>query len=150
MKKSSVNLFYALAAYAGISVLFITAQFVFSGALIYLLSHTVSSRLMKAAACDSAGFAFLTATNTVLQYYLASLLSHNLRGGSGLLGIIFFSAAISSAFFLRLSAHSAFSSYIFAVLPLIISYLLGAIMGLLQKESDNPFRNSKFNIFRID
>ena len=150
MKKSSVSYLYALALYSGISVFFITVQFLLTDALVYLLFQAVKLRLLTYVPYDSAGFAFLTATNTVLQYYLASLLGHNLRGRPALLGIIFVSAMISAIFFLRLSARSTFNSYTFAVLPLIVSYLLGALMGLFQKESDNPFHGSKFNIFRID
>ena len=154
MKKSSINFLYALTVYSGISVLFITVQFLVSGALIYLMFRVANLWFgpagLRDVVYDSTGFAFLTATNTVLQYYLASLLSSNLRGRSGLFGIIFLSAAISSAFFLRLSIHSVFGSYVFAALPLIVSYLLGAVMGLLQKELDNPFHGSQLNIFRID
>ena len=157
MKKRSLNFIYALALYCGISVFFIMFQFLIAGALVYLLYRAVilcagpaGLRLVTEMTYDSVGFAFLTASNTILQYYLASLLGHNLRDRSALLGIVFISAMISSIFFLRLSARSAFGSYVFASLPLIFSYLLGAIMGLFQKEPENPFHNSKVTIFRID
>lgn len=157
MKRSGLNFLYAMAVYSGISIFLITAQLLLAGALVYLLFHAVSlwrgpdgMLLAGAAAYHSAGFAFLTATNTILQYYLASLLSHNLRGRLALFATICVSAAISSAFFLRLSARSSFGSYAFAALPLIVSYLMGAIMGLFQKESENPFRHLKLNIFRLD
>ena len=154
MKKNSIDFLYALTIYSGISLFLITVQFFLAGTLIYLMFRVASLWVgptgMSDATYDSVGFAFLTATNTVLQYYLASLLAHNLRGRAPLLGIVFLSATITSAFFLRLSARSVFSSYIFAALPLVISYLLGAVMGLLQKEPDNPFHGSKLNIFRID
>jgi hypothetical protein len=154
MKKSG-SLIYAFAVYAGISVLFITAQFLFAVALIFLLSHVMSlllgsSGMRVAVSYDSSGFAFLTTTNTVLQYYLSSLLAHNLGARPALFGIICFSSAISSAFFLRLAAHSSLSIYVFAFMPLIFSYLLGSVMGLLQKAAENPFHGSKLNIFRID
>ncbi len=157
MKKRSLNFLYALALYCGISVFFIMAQFLIAGALVYLMFRIVlmcagpaGARLVGDMAYDSAGFAFLTASNTILQYYLASLLGHNLRDRSALLSIVFISAMISSVFFLKLSVRSAFGSYVFASLPLIVSYLLGAVMGLFQKEPENPFHNSKFNIFKID
>ncbi len=154
MKKSNIDFLYALTVYSGISLFLITMQFFLAGALIYLMFHVMNLWLdpagIRDSAYDAAGFAFLTATNTILQYYLASLLSHNLRGRPRLFCVILLSAAITSVFFFRLSARSVFSSYAFAALPLIVSYLLGAIMGLLQKGSDNPFHDSNLNIFRID
>jgi len=156
MRKSS-SFFYALSLYTVISVLFTAAQYLLSGALIYFLFQLINLSLgpdrlylVKASAYDSVGFAFLTVTNTIIQYYLASLLAHNLKGRAALFGILLLSAAIADIFFLKLSARSSFSSYTFASLPLIVSYLLGGIMALLQKEQENPFHNSKLNLFRID
>ena len=89
-------------------------QFFISGALIYLLSQFVPPALTAGKAylfgpslCDSLGFAFLTLTNTVLQYFLASLLAHDLKDGSELFAILTLSAVLSTALFVRLSAHSA-------------------------------------------
>lgn len=157
MRKRSVNFIYALALYSCISVCFTSVQFLLSGALVYLLFKAVTLcagplalKLVNDAVFDAAGFAFLTATTAFLQYYLASLLDRNLGSSPALSGIVLISAIISSAFFLRLSAHSAFGSYVFSSLPLMISFLIGALTGLFQKGTDNPFRHSKLNIFRID
>ncbi|MFA6434857.1 MAG: hypothetical protein WCW52_09195 [Elusimicrobiales bacterium] len=128
---------YALTVYAAISVLFIPAQFLLAVVLFYRLSH-------------AAGFACLTASGAVLQYYLASLLVRDLRGLAAPCAIICFSAVLSSVFFLRISSHTGFSSYAFAALPLISSCLLGAGAGLFQTEEENPFKGSRVNMFRID
>ncbi|HBB67086.1 MAG: hypothetical protein A2X28_08800 [Elusimicrobia bacterium GWA2_56_46] len=156
MRKSS-SFFYALSLYTLISVFFTAAQYLLAGALIYFLFQFVNLSLgpdrlylVKASAYDSAGFAFLTVTNTILQYYLASLLARNLKGRTALFGILLLSAAVADIFFLKLSARSSFGSYTFASFPLIVSYLLGGVMGLLQKEEENPFHNSRLNLFRID
>jgi len=157
MKKNNANFIYALSLYAAVSVFFMIVQFFLSGALVYLLYQLVhmafgpdASHLFQPSLYDSVGFAFLTLTNTVLQYYLASLLAHDLKDRSALFGILTLSAALSTAFFVRLSAHSVFNSYIFASLPLIFSYLLGGVMGLVQKDEDNPFHSSKIRLFKID
>ncbi len=157
MKKSGVNLAYALSLYAALSVLFMTVQFFLSGALVYLLYRFVhpvfsagKAHLFGPSLCDSLGFAFLTLTNTVLQYFLASLLAHDLKEGSGRFAILTLCAMLSAALFIKLSAHSAFGSYMFASLPLIFSYMLGGVMGLLQKDEDNPFHYLKIRIFKID
>lgn len=157
MKKSGVNLVYALSLYAAISVLFMTAQFFLSEALVFLLYRVTPAALAEGTArqfgpslYDSAGFAFLTLTNTLLQYFLASLMVHDLKSRPELFAILAVCAAVSTALFVRLSAHSAFSSYIFASLPIIFSYLLGGATGLLQKDEDNPFRALKLRLFKID
>jgi len=157
MTKRSVNLAYALSLYAAISVLFMTVQFFLSGALVYLLYRFVplalaagKAHLFGPSLYDSLGFAFLTLTNTVLQYFLASLLAHDLKAGSALFAILTLCAVLSTALFVRLSAHSDFGSYMFASLPLIFSYMLGGVMGLIQKDEDNPFHNLKIRIFKIN
>ena len=157
MKRSSGNLTFALLLYAAISVLFMTVQFFLSGALIYLLYRFVhpafapgKAHLFGPSLYDSLGFSFLTVTNTVLQYFLASLLAHDLKDRFALFTILTVSAVLSAALFARLSAHSAFGSYLFASLPLIFSYMLGGVMGLLQKAEDNPFHALKIRFFKID
>jgi len=154
MSENRSPFFYALALYAGISVLLMSLQFFASGALVYLLFQSAHlpffsgiEHLFRTSFYDSAGFAFLTVSNTILQYYLSSLLTHDLKDRSGPLGILLISAILSSFFFLRLSARSSFNSYIFASLPLILSYLLGGITGIFQSEPENPFHNSDFHLF---
>ncbi len=170
MKSARACLGFAsvLGLYAGFSGVLISLQYFLLKALLYasflvLNAARGPARLYRIdhTGYDALGFAFLTVTNTVLQYYLASLLAHDLRGwaGSGrfrgaklagLLGILFFSCALSAAVFIRLSAGSNFSSYALAAIPLALSYLLGALPGLLQKEQENPFRGSVIRIFRPD
>ena len=157
MKKSGVNLAYALSLYAAISVLFMTVQFFLSGALVYLLYRFVyplfapgKAHLFGPSLYDAAGFAFLTLTNTLLQYFLASLLAHDLKDDSGRFAILTLCAMLSAALFIKLSAHSAFGSYMFASLPLVFSYMLGGVMGLLQKDEDNPFHGLKIRLFKTD
>jgi hypothetical protein len=149
--------FYALALYALLSVVLMSAQFFAAGALVYLAFQFTHLQLCSGVAhlfrtsfYDSVGFAFLTATNTILQYYLASLLSRDLKDRPASFGVLMISAALSAMFFLRLSARSAFGNYTFASAPLIFSYLLGGFAGLLQKETDNHFHGSKLRIFTID
>ena len=157
MKRSSVNLAYALSLYAALSVLLMTVQFFLSGALVYLLYRFVHPALAAGQAhvlgpslYDSLAFAFLTLTNTLLQYFQASLLAHDLKDRSELFAILTLCAVLSTALFVRLSSHSAFGSYLFAGLPLILSYMLGGMTGLLQKDEENPFHRLKVRIFKID
>jgi hypothetical protein len=157
MKKNRFVFFYALSLYSLLSTVLMSAQFFAAGLLVYLLFQTVHLPVFGGLTCffrtsfyDSAGFAFLTASNTILQYYLASLLARDLKGRSALFGILTLSAIISALFFIRLSARSAFGAYTFAYMPLIFSYLLGGVAGLLQKETDNPFRDSRIRLFSLD
>ncbi|MBU2574526.1 MAG: hypothetical protein KKH28_10660 [Elusimicrobia bacterium] len=165
--KAWVNFAYALVLYAGFSAFLMSLQFFLSGTLVYAFFRTLNfafgpERLywVKTTGYDALGFAFLAVTNTVFQYYMASMLSRDLKNGprllrspganlAGLFGILFLSCGISALFFLKLAAKSSFSSYVLAAFPLIISYLLGGVLGLIQKEEENPFRNSKVKIFRL-
>ena len=129
-------------------------QFLCAGTLVHLCSWFVHLRVFSGAAgicrtsCyDAAGFAFLTATNAVLQYYLASILSRDLKGGPACFGVLVFSAVFSTMLFLRLAEASSFGAYAFAGVPMLLSYLLGGAAGLLQKDADNPFRGSRVRIF---
>lgn len=156
MKRSSVNLAYALSLYAAISVLCMTVQFFLSEALVFLLyrfSHAAfeaaRARQFGPSLCDSAGFAFLTMSNTALQYLLASLMARDLRDNPALFTILTLCSLLSTALFVRLAAHSPFSSYLFAGLPLLFSYLLGGVTGLVQKAEENPFHTLKIHIFKI-
>lgn len=148
---------YALSLYSLISVVLTSAQFFAAGTLVYLLFQCAHlpvfsgvPNIFRTMFYDSAGFAFLTSTGTVLQYYLASLLSRELKGRGAAFGVVLLSALFSAAFFLRLSAGSVFGAYVFAGAPLIFACLLGGLAGLLQKETDNPFHGSKIRIFSID
>jgi hypothetical protein len=148
---------YALSLYALISVVLVSAQFFAAEALVYLLFRAAHlqvcsgvARLIRMPFYDSAGFAFLAAANAVLQYYLASLLSRDLKDRSAAFGVLMISAGVSALFFLRLSAGSGLGAYAFASAPLMFSCLLGGMTGLLQKEADHPFRGSKLKIFSID
>ncbi len=149
--------FYALSVYSLISVALMSAQFFSAVVLIYLLFQAAHLQifsgvvhLFRTSFYDAAGFAFLAATNTILQYYLASLLSRDLKGRPAAFGVLMISAVISAIFFLRLSAGSALGAYALAGAPLMFSYLLGGVAGLLQKEPDNPFHGSKIRIFSLD
>jgi len=80
---------------------------------------------------------------------MASLLSRGLRGRYALFGILLLSAGVSTAFFMKISVRSGFSSYAFSGLPIMLSYVLGGATGLLQKEEENPFHGYSLNIFKI-
>ncbi len=155
MRDKRFVFFYALALYALVSVVLMSAQFFAAEFLVYVLFRTTHLQiwsgiayLFRTSFYDSAGFAFLAATNTVLQYYLASLLSRDLKDRSASFGVLIASAVISAMFFLRISASSAFGAYVYASAPLTFSYLLGGVAGLLQKEAENPFRGFSIRIFR--
>ena len=145
---------YSLSLYSAVSMALASVQFLCAGVLVYLLSWSTHLRLFPGAAglfsasCyDAAGFAFLTATNALLQYFLASLLSRDLKGGTARFGVVAFSALFSTMLFLRLAASSSFGAYAFAGVPILLSYLLGGAAGLLQKDVDNPFRGSRIRMF---
>jgi hypothetical protein len=164
VRKNGFNFIYVCSLYGVISTFLITAQFFISCAAVYLAFKLVrrpfwldERLILNTVAYDSIGFAVLTSTNTLLQYYLASLMRHNTRPAAGennnlrspLFGVLILSAAVSSAFFIRLAERSSYTAYSFACLPLIFSYLLGGVLGLLQKDAENPFHGSKINIFTL-
>jgi len=138
--------FYALSLYSLISLILTSAQFFAAGTLVYLFIQGAQlpvfpalPQLSRAMFYDSAGFAFLTSTGTVLQYYLSSLLHRELRDRGAAFGVVLLSAILSAAFFLRLSAGSVFGAYAFAGAPLIFACLLGAWPVCCRKKRRIPF-----------
>ncbi len=144
---------YALSVYSLISSALMGAQFLCAGALVFLLyrlSHLGALSALpvfRSSYYDSAGFAFLAATNTALQYYLASLLSLDESARGARFGVVAVSAVFSTALFLRLSAGASFGAYSLAWAPMLFSYMLGGFCGALQDERENPFLGVRPGIF---
>lgn len=152
--KRTVDAIYPFALYCGFSVFLMSIQFLMAGGLVYAVFmaalFTLGPGRLSAAACDSAGFAFLTVSNTLIQYYMASLLARDLRKKTRSFCVLVLACGVSALFFHKLAAGSSLSSYALSTLPLIISYLLGGIAGLMQKDAENPFRGRTVKIFRLD
>ena len=158
MTKKNENQFplgICAAFYGCISVLFLTFEFLITSVFIRVLVHIVKNFFplylaskIKFIIYDFAGFALITILNSIVQYYLATLLAINVKNKTHRHIIIGISTLVAFLFFIKLAAKTGFNSYIMASLPLTISYYLGAIMGINEETKKNPWKGTKYQIFK--
>jgi len=94
------------------------------------------------------GFALIIILNSIVQYYLATLLAVNIKNKRHRYIIVGVSTFVASLFFIKLAARTGFNSYVLAALPLIISYFLGGIIGINEKTGENPWKGTKYQVFK--
>ncbi|MDT8287992.1 MAG: hypothetical protein RQ748_12855, partial [Elusimicrobiales bacterium] len=98
---------------------------------------------------DAAAFAFISAATALSQYYLASLFHHTHRNRTLTMSTVLAALFINIFVFAPLAERSRFEAYWLAWLPLAASFLLGALPAVFQKEADNPWKDSRADIFRF-
>ena len=155
-KKNDDKFFLSISIllYCSISMLCLTLEFlitaVFIRGMFYILKSISSLQIIykvKFLIYDFAGFALITILNSIVQYYIATLLAINIKNKKHRYIIVAVSTFVASLFFIKLAAKTGFDSYILASLPLTISYLLGAIMGINEDIMKNPWKGTKYQIF---
>lgn len=154
MTNTKVGLMANIFLYCAISILVVTLEFIITSLFIrgaffgfkYVYGVHFAYK-MKFIIYDFIGFALLTVLNAVAQYYLATLLSINMRNRKNRYMAIAASTLIASPFFIQLSMKTGFDSCIMASLPLIISYFIGGFFGISEDKSRNPWKNTNIRIF---
>jgi hypothetical protein len=156
-KRKETRLLLSLytALYCSMSVFCLTLEFLITSVFIrgaFFVFKNISTLQLtykiKFIVYDFMGFALITILNSIVQYYLASLLSINMRNKKHLYIIIGVSTFVASLFFIKLAAKTGFESYILASLPLTISFFLGAVMGITEDVKNNPWKGTKYQIFK--
>ncbi len=154
-KKDGFSFAIRAGLYCAVSVLaltlefFVTAVFI-RGAFSFFKNISSLQTVYKAKIIiyDFMGFALITLLNSIIHYYLAALLAINVRNKKHRYIIITISTFIASLFFIKLAAKTGFNSYLPASIPLIASYALGSIMGINEEKEKNPWKGTKYQLFK--
>ncbi len=154
-KEKNTYLALTIALYCTISVLCLTLEFlitaVFVRGMVYIVKAISSLQVIyktKFIIYDFAGFALITILNSIVQYYLATLLAINVKNKKHLYIVIATSTFVASLFFIKLASKTGFESYVLASIPLTASYLLGGLMGINEDKENNPWKGTKYQVFK--
>lgn len=154
-RNDKIHLIISTPLYCCISLLCLSLEFLitsfFIRAIFYIFKNNCSLQItykVKFIFYDFMGFALMTILNSIVQYYLATLLATNIKNKKHLYIIIAASTFVAALFFIKLAAKTGFNSYILASVPLIIAYFLGGVMGINEDKEKNPWKGTKYQIFK--
>ena len=141
--------------YCSVSVLLLSLEFLITSFFIRvafnIFKNNSSLQLIykvKFIFYDYMGFALMTILNSIIQYYLGALLAVNIKNKKHRYIIIAASTFTASLFFIKYASKTGFNSHLLAVIPLIISYFLGGVIGINEDIKKNPWKRTKYHFLK--